>query len=270
MENEKKISGKIGCELEFWHTKCIDDDTLAEFDIINEYYSGMFELNNFLQNWESEKDIYDFLTNVVTVANNIAKKLKQRTNGNTMLHTKGISIDSRSMVFNGLHIHVSLTDYIEQLALFNRVTDNNVITNWKLENYPSLRSIVSHHIWGSMRSYQYDYKQKRKFVPVLWTGLDTIEIRIFDNEDILIKSRRKKLAKFLFAIFTNRYVNKYSPRISKFVADGENLADIFDVISSFNAKNNHYVKKFTDFAIIKNKCNEVIVNFEENYLEVRR
>jgi len=270
MKNKRNIKGKIGAEVEFWHSEYINNDILYSLGIYNEYYSGMYELNNFIQEWKSEKDIYNFFTDVVTKTKEILQKLDNITGGTSILGTKGISIDSHSMVFNGLHIHISFNDYRKQINLFQQLIKSNIIPNWKMTTYPSLRSISSHHIWGKYRDYEYSYKQRDKFVPVLWTDFNTIELRIFDNEDILVQSRRKKLSKFLFSVLSGENVGNVDTGLVNVISNGENLYAICKILESFNGFNHHRVVKHGAKTVVKNKCNEVVIDLDDNTLEVRK
>jgi len=187
---------KIGAEFEFWNSRGLPTNIKRKYNIISEYYGGMFEINNFLSEFHNSSGIHSLLTQVSDVAKKIAEE-----DDNTVIQTAGITVDDYNMVFNGTHIHISLSNTVETYSFFMWLLDSNIVPQWKLSNMPSIRSFWSHHIWGNYRAYNYNYKSKTKFKPVTFCDdLSTVEFRIFDNEDILIESRRKKLATFLWKL----------------------------------------------------------------------
>lgn len=198
----KPVPMKIGAEIEFWARNGVTSDVYYKYAVIDEYYSGMYELNNFISDFSSEKEIYSFLTKVADTANEIKDKAYEHYNYD--FRTKGIKIDDRCIAFNGLHLHISLGSSANTYDFANSLMNSRIIEHFKLDNYPSLRSMYSHHIWGYLRDYSYDYKSKEKFRPVIWVDrLGTVELRIFDNEDIMVKTRRKKVSRFIWNTISN-------------------------------------------------------------------
>ncbi len=236
----KKTPMKIGAEIEFWGSNGIDHEIVEDFGVVREYYNNMFELNNFIEDFDSEKDIYNFLTNVVDTTIQIQDESDSYYD--YCFETKGIKVDDRSMIFNGLHIHLSLGSRQKTSGFVDSLQYSRSVEAFKLKEFPSLRSIYSHHIWGAERGYGYDYKSKDKFRPVIWVDrLGTAELRIFDNEDILVVTRRKKVAKFLWeTISTFLETSKTGNRKRVFCFnDGDNVDDLayFCKSTFLNGKN---------------------------------
>ena len=182
---------KIGLEIEFWSNNRLNEDFKQSNKIVDEYYAGQYELNHFLSEFKYKKDLKAFFRTVKKEVTEL------KTKAPFEFKTKAKAIDSKSLIFNGCHLHISLPTLKETISFFHYLKDYRIVERFKYENYPSARSIMSHHIWGSRRSSELRFKRKTKFSPVLFTRLDTIELRLWDNEDILTLSRADKIASFL-------------------------------------------------------------------------
>ena len=193
----------LGIELEFW-AKNLPYSIIDKYNIQNEYYPNMYEVNNFLfTNLKSEKEIYESLTKVL----NIVKKMKDEINatgGKCFISSRGKVIDSKSVIWNGLHIHINIDTPENTYNLYKSCRYKNIFEKFKLNRLPSFRSLYSHHIWGYHRVYSYNYKTRRKFQPVIFNNnYNTMEVRIFDNEDLIYKWRREQLSKLIWETVKN-------------------------------------------------------------------
>jgi len=230
-------SFNIGVEWEFWTTK-MPRDVFYRHNLETEWYTGMFEANNFLaKKLKTEDDIFNFFTEVLQKMKKIQAEIKE-AGGKMNISTRGTKIDAKSVAFNGLHIHISLNHYYNATKDFYRVARHSNYVEWfKLKELPTYRAIVSHHIWGSRRRYEYSYKRKRRYAPIILTQIPTVEFRIFDVEDIIYKTRRRKLAKFLYELISMFENEKEIPykRLPR-VENGESLLEIYNLCDKFLSK----------------------------------
>jgi len=155
----------IGAEIEYLASS--EDE---EFEYVNEYYSGMREVNSILL---PGTNVLDSLMVLKDIINAMQEKIKNPIGTSGWLNSYGYA-------FNGIHLHLSG-------ALDARALEHNILSViWKYGLSP--RTVSSWHVMH--RRTNYNFKDKRKHSPVYRTPRGTHEIRILDieyfmNDDIL-------------------------------------------------------------------------------------
>jgi hypothetical protein len=195
----------LGAEIEYatrpgTNTHYIISRQMQELDLEFEYYPHMVEYNDILVSAElSINGIEIGLNRIRKKIENKAIELKRYLNQHRPTWRVYISAipfaKYDGLIWNGLHLHlgkifkVGDIRYVRALAVY-----------WKHKHNPDFRFLTSHHLWGSLRSSSYSFKQKPKFKPVIRTSHNTTEFRLFAFEDIKVKQLRKELAKFLYTL----------------------------------------------------------------------
>jgi len=199
---------KIGFEFEFMlNSNYIPDDLWEKYHIEREYYRGMFELNNFfyvINKTDSVKNIYKELKKIQIDIHSRLLEFKKNFEQEDLYPdfvSKPIYV-CEGLVFNGMHLHISFP--YKNKSRFKKIKNLEPhIVAKKLEISPTYRAITSHHIWGNYRPSEYQFKQKNRYQPIIYTGRNTIEFRLFDYDDLFIKDGLKWLAVLLFVTYNN-------------------------------------------------------------------
>jgi len=187
---------KFGLEIEFLnydYDNYLYDPTV--YDLFEgwlhtrEYYQGMQEIISppFKFN---KKNVYQ----AIREGMRIIKRTSYESGCKSLLYSKPI-YKYDGVISAGVHIHLSfskkegnmigkLYSYIPTEAMYRIIKEYEQIFGW------GIRSKLSHHIWGALRSYNYSFKQKDRFLPVALSPRKarkplTVEIRLLDLEDIL-------------------------------------------------------------------------------------
>lgn len=215
--NTKIQTLNIGFEFEFF-VNSFDKNIFDDYEIIPEYYSGqgMFEKNTFLYSVQNPtlKKLKEVLVKFREELLELIEELNINKEGET-----GYLMSCGSFVFIGTHIHVSFDDYdFQRLGGGSFIDKKEVLESiaWgafleKIKHNPSLR-LTSHHLTGKERKSGYSFKGAEKFFPVIVPEqLNTLEFRLFDNEDVLNKENHNFVISVLWKTLKHLKKVKYEP-----------------------------------------------------------
>jgi len=199
---------KIGFEFEFMlNSNHIPDDLWEKYHIEREYYRGMFELNDFfyiIEKTDSVKNIYKELKKIQTDIHSRLLTFKKdfEEEGLHPDFTPKPIYTCEGLVFNGMHLHISFP--FKNKKRFEKIKnlEPHIIAK-KLEIAPTYRAVTSHHIWGAYRPSEYQFKQKNRYQPIIYTNKNTIEFRLFDYDDLFMKEGLKWLALLLYVTYND-------------------------------------------------------------------
>ena len=190
----EKYSISYGMEFEFFSYKRgeLYDPTIyylpPKWLHAREYYFGMQEIMS-----RPYKLSLSSLRRTCRTALETMRRISEDNESTLLLYSHLIS-KSYGIVSNGVHVHLHITK-----------EEGNALTNWtylptsvQIRTFNiiekifecSVRKLISHHIHGALCSSSYSFKSRSKFVPVFISPRKdrkpkTLEIRIFDLEDIL-------------------------------------------------------------------------------------
>jgi hypothetical protein len=207
--NKDVPKGCVGLEFEFFTDEIELPNFIKEkFNVVDEYYPYMYELNKFYCGVIFDDTLPQQLEEF------FASCMEQVQYFKDYCKSQGIEINintqmiplAKGFVFNGVHFHFSIHD---DTSLFQRVQGR-----WKrstlgiayelISKLPSYRKQTSHHVWGryavegtSWKRQDSEGRVQYRYKPIIRTGIPTIEVRIIDNEDIIEFDRRKILSNFL-------------------------------------------------------------------------
>jgi len=260
----KTTTINLGIEWEFWGEPT--SSQIKEFKLYKEYYNNMWEKTFFFKNVEpTKKAIVGVLKQCLEQMKYIQKQVK-----NCKISSRPIKVDDVTLVFNGLHIHLSVNSdvYHHDIRFTDDIYDD-IDLKWvikqKWDKLPSYRSIVSHHLFGAYRHYGNSYKQKRRFRPIHYTPYNTIEFRLFDVEDAIFSQRREKVAGILLDVVNK---NTKASRLRLF-DDSSNIVNICEQISKYFKGNTFRVLADDgNTMMVRTNLTKIELHRNENYLEI--
>jgi len=248
---------KIGFEHEFGvFPYPIPNEVLKKLDLIREYYAYQVEFNKLLYNTDInnlDKVLYHALKEILKKGIQINKEFAHFVEDNKVFFSEFPYYlkDNGSLIFNGLHIHISFPEF-DMYELGDKFktsyTYQKNIIKWvvwqKLSFNPDFRFIFSHHIWGNIRYSNYEFKKKKKFKPIVFTNKNTFEIRMFSFFDLMyyrdkISQIIQKLAYYLTKFKTPRLkrdVHEYLKDLFDNTVDYFNLSDIYKLLRYSNTQ----------------------------------
>jgi hypothetical protein len=187
---------KVGMEIEFCSYEAHYNIPIGDLGLEREYYSNMIEFNNFLMEGKSKEDLEKIIEKIVECIKELALEIYDNMKNKEALWISEYGFCANDgLVYNGIHLHISVPEmeYKYRNGLFSLDRIRKYIVQYKVENNIDLRFLTSHHIWGHYRGSNYQFKQKRKYQPVIWTSRGTIEIRCLnyfdftENKDVLVE-----------------------------------------------------------------------------------
>ena len=180
----------MGAEVEYY---CSSRD--KSFSYVNEYYSGMREVNSILLPCS---DVLETLMTLKGILEKVDASIHHK------LGTKGW-VNSYGMAYNGVHLHLSG-------SINKEVLEKNI---FRLMNKYGLspRTVTSWHIFS--RPSTYGLKRKRKHQPIYKTPRGTLEIRVLDVEYFLDVKIIKDLAIAIEAAYNGELIDGSDKWVSK-------------------------------------------------------